>query len=83
MDDYTPLWAEPMISTAAFVAAGDRLLCPVSIGADMHYYEVVNRELGSLEIVFTIEEDLGSGVKARRKIVKQKTDSVAYQKRLE
>lgn len=83
MDDYTPLWAEPMISQAVFVAAGDRLLCPVSIGAEMNYYEVVDRIFGSLEIIFTIEEDLGSGVTARRKIVKQKTDSVAYQKRLE
>ena len=83
MDDYTPLWAEPIISQACFVAAGDRLLCPVNLGATSDYYEVVNRELASLEVIFTIEEDLGSGVMARRKIVKRKDESVAYQKRLE
>lgn len=78
-----PLWAEPIISIAAYVAAGDRLLCPIAIGSDNAYYEVVDRRLASEELIFTIEEDLAHGVKARRKIVKRKDESVAYQKRLE
>lgn len=77
MDDYQPLWAEPMISQACYVASGDRLL------HDDHFYEIVNRESGSEKMIFTIQEHLDDHVCITRKIVKRKDESIAYQKRLE
>lgn len=84
MDTYQPLWAEPIISIAAYVAVGDRLLCRVAeYSAEVDYYEVVDRRLASEVLVFKIHEELGDGVSSRRTIVKRKDESVAYQKRLE
>jgi len=86
MDDYQPLWAEPIISTADMVAEGDRLLCPVvDYSAQTDYYEVLKRESLNGALIFTIEEVLSVFplTKANRKIIKHPTDSVAYQKRLE
>jgi hypothetical protein len=78
MDDYQPLWAEPHISMAMFVAVGDQLLCETSWNPHAAYHEVVKRELASGVLVFHIQDGSRS-----MKIVKQTDDSIAYKKRLE
>lgn len=75
MDNYQPLWAEPTITTAGFVATGDRILY------DDLYYEVMHRVLSSNGTnTLSLSKD---GVTVDKKITIPRSESVAYQKRLE